>query len=53
MIGIYGKGCGLHAGFHLGGWGRRLPPMEMVLLKLIIDVDKCLTKCMSSESMHM
>ena len=28
-------------------------PLEIVLLILIIDVDKCLTKCMSSESMHM
>ena len=29
------------------------PPLEIVLLKFIIDVDKCLTKYMSSESMHM
>ena len=27
-------------------------PLEIVLLKFI-DVDKCLTKCRSSESMHM
>ena len=26
------------------------PPLEIVLLKFIIDVDKCLTKCMSSGS---
>ena len=26
------------------------PSLEIVLLKFIIDVDKCLTKCMSSES---
>ena len=36
-------------GFHLGGGGG----LEIVLLKFIIDVEKCLTKCMSSESMHM
>ncbi len=29
------------------------PPLKIVLLKFIIDVDKCLTKCMSNESMHM
>ena len=29
------------------------PPLEIILLKFIIDVGKCLTKCMSSESMHM
>ena len=29
------------------------PPKEIILLKFFIDVDKCLTKCMSSESMHM
>ena len=28
------------------------PPLEIVLLKFIIDVDKCLTKCMRSVSMH-
>ena len=33
--------------------GTFLPPLEIVLLKFTIDVDKCLTKCMSSESMHM
>ena len=47
-------------GFHLGGSGGRLsplgillPPLEIVLLKFIIDVDKGLAKCMSSERMHM
>ena len=30
------------------------PSFEIVLLKFIIDVDKCRrTKCMSSETMHM
>ena len=30
------------------------PPLgNCVILIFIIDVDKCLTKCMSSESMHM
>ena len=36
--------------------GTFLPPpptLEIVLLIFITDVDKCLTKCMSSESMHM
>ena len=28
-------------------------PLEIVLLRFIVDVDKCMTKCMSSESMHM
>ena len=28
------------------------PPLGNVLLKFIINVDKCLAKCMSSESMH-
>ena len=46
------------AGGEKGGGGGGLsepscPFLEIVLLKLIIDVDKCLTKCMSSESMHM
>ena len=39
-----------------GGWplGNILPPPpENCIIKIIIDVDKCLTKCMSSESMHM
>ena len=41
-----------------GGGGRGLEPfwaslLEIVLLKFVIDVDKCLTKCMSSGSMHM
>ena len=42
-----------------GGGGEQLhllrtpPPLVIVLLKFINDVDKCLTKCMSSESMHM
>ena len=33
--------------------GTFLPSFEIVLLKFIIDLDKCLIKCMSSESMHM
>ena len=44
------------AGFHLG----RAAPLEPFLLplgnciiKIHIDVVKCLTKCMSNESMHM
>ena len=36
-----------------GAWNLFPPPLEIVLLKFIIDIDKCLTKCMSSESMHM
>ena len=48
-------GC---TGFNLRGGSRGAPdslelfcslPLEIVLLKFIIDVDKCLTKCMSSE----
>ena len=30
-----------------------LLPHRNCIIKIIIDVDKCLTKCMSSESMHM
>ena len=46
--------CMFLTGFHLGGGrGGRLPHLEIVLIKFIIDVGKCLTKCMSSESMHM
>ncbi len=40
------------AGFHLRGVGRAAP-LGKLLLKFIIDVGKCLTKCMSSDSMHM
>ena len=43
--GVRGQGVALLEPFCL--------PLEIVLLKFIIDVDKCLTKCMSSESMHM
>ena len=48
--------------FHLGEGGQgnswptlepSPPHLEIVLLKFIIDVDKCLTKCLSSESVHM
>ena len=47
-------------GFHLEGGGQQgkhcspleFPPLEIVLLKFIIDVEY-LTKCMSNESMHM
>ena len=41
-------------GFHLvvGGWGATVPPWKLYYQNSL-DVDECLTKCMSSESMHM
>ena len=46
------NGMGGQAFIKGGRGGGSPPPLEIVLSKLFIDVDKCLTKCMSSESMH-
>ena len=49
-VSFRGGGGGGGGSFPLGTF---LPPLEIVFFKCILDVDKCLTKCMSSESMHM
>ena len=42
-------------GFKYGGQGEQnlFSTLGNCIIKIHIDVDKCLTNCMSSESMHM